>query len=158
MNYLQIQISPPTTNRRRATQRQDPFSDAEEQEQHGVGNESPHESLNGTFLPPPDASSSVTTLFGSFKSEELRQVETLYAAQIAAILFAKSRQPQRGEDDDAPAVTAMREARPVVVALGLKPAFLEGKAAEPGRSSQSDDIQEQRTRFKNVMDLISDAI
>lgn len=154
MCISQIQISPPTSNRRRATQRRDPFGDEEEQEQHEASYQTAHESLNGTFLPPPDASSTVTTLFGSSKSETARQMETLYAAQIAAILFARSRQPQAEEGDDASAASAVREARPVIVALGLKSAFLEGKAAEAGQSLDSDLMQEQRTRFKSVMDLV----
>lgn len=150
----QIQISPPTSNRRRATERRDPFGDDEEQEQQATGSQGTHESLNGTFLPPPDVSSAITTLFGTSKSEELRQAEQLYASQIAAILFAKSRQPTSDDDANSISATGLGEAKPVVVALGLKPAFLEGKPAEPGQAQDGDGMQEQRARFKAIMELV----
>lgn len=145
---LQLQISPPTSSRRRNGERRDPFADDdEEQEQDISSNDGAHSSINDAFLPPVDASSTVTTLFGTSKNEEMRLLEQLYASQIAAILFARAKQPQDNADEEGTSVQGLREAKPVVVALGFKPAFLEVASME-----------EQRTRFKEVMELVHRAI
>lgn len=100
----------------------------------------------------------MTTLFGTSKNEELRQLEQLYASQIAAILFAKAKQPETEDEDGNTHANVLTEAKPVVVALGLKPAFLEGKNAHTGSDDEVDNMQSQRTRFKDVMDLVFNAL
>lgn len=148
-----LQITPPTSNRRRTGQRRDPFNDiVEEEQQQQQTAPDTHTSLESTFLPPPDASSTITTLFGTSKNDETRQLEQLYASQIAAILFAKAKGPQSTEDGEDEVVTS-REAKPVVVALGFKAAFLENSGKET-----NENMLEQRKRFKEVMDLVNSAI
>lgn len=150
MSWLQVQISPPTSNRRRTGR--DPFDDEDEEQQDEAqrGEANGHNAPDDTFLPPPDASSATTNLFGTSRDEEVRQLEQLYASQIAAILFAKSKGQSVDEDNEG-TPNVLRDAKPVVVALGFKPAFLQGKGGE-------DNMQDQRTRFKEVMQLVDSIV
>lgn len=152
MSWLQVQISPPTSNRRRTGQRRDPFNEDDEEQQDAAqqGDANGHNALDDTVLPPPDASSATTNLFGTSRDEEVRQLEQLYASQIAAIIFAKSKGQSEDEDIEG-TPNVLRDAKPVVVALGFKPAFLQSKGGD-------DNMQERRTRFKEVMQLINSIV
>ena len=126
------------------------YRDAEEDDQDEESSQQhqPAGSLSDTFLPPPDPSSALSTLFGSSKSESMSTLEQLYASQIAAILFASTVPPStdtENESKDAPPV--ILQGKPAVVALGLKPSFLE-----------SEGIDDTRSRFKEVMQLVGEAV
>lgn len=169
-----MQVSPPTSNRRRTInqqQRRDIYAYSEDENDNGNGNgeqASTHSTFEGTFLPAPDPSSSVTNLFGTSKSEDIRNLEHLYVSQIAAILFNKgrsgsSRLESNDNDEEAneresgsQSIGTLTVGKPVVVGLGFKAAFLEGQNGQNGTSSRIDDaLQEQRSRFKQVMELVN---
>ena len=123
-------------------------ADQDDEDDETALQQQPASSLSDTFLPPPDPSSALSTLFGSSKSEIMSTLEQLYASQIAAILFAStlpaSTDIGADGDDVGPVIL---QGKPAVIALGLKPSFLE-----------SEDIDDSRSRFKEVMQLVSDAL
>ncbi|CAD6576300.1 MAG: Ca(2+)-dependent cysteine protease [Cyphobasidiales sp. Tagirdzhanova-0007] len=129
-----LQISPPSTTRRRDTyERQELSKDSEADSNDGAV----HPDLSALFLPRPDPSSAVVNLFGTARTDSQDQVEQLYAAQIATILFAK-----KGAQADVATAD-----KPVCIGLGLKPIFL-----------VTEDLEEQRKRFGKVMQMLADII
>jgi hypothetical protein len=82
----------------------------------------------------------------------------LYASQIAAILFARAKNSDNNDDT----TSLLREVKPVAVALGLKAAFVDGQPSDrqhtPASDNNNNAMSEQRTRFGEVMELVSSAL
>jgi len=142
---LQLQVQPPATNTRRRR-----AYDDEEEDGEGASSDSQrdslHASLSEVFLPPPDPSSTMTSLFGTARTEASDEVEQLYAAQMASIVFSSG---QRGGEEGGADGSVLGGGKPVVVGLGLKPGFVEpGEAGGDGG----------RERFAGVMKMLGDVV
>lgn len=150
--HHQLQVTPPATDtrRRRAFDEHDGHNDDEQQGQTPL---TVHPTLSSVYLPPPDPSSTISTVFGTARTDASDQTDHLYASQVAAILFARARSDVGGDDEQNEDVGESRQilgqGKPVIVGLGLKPSFVEA-----GDGS----IDQGRERFAGVMKMVGDAV
>lgn len=100
-----------------------------------------HSTLSELNLPPPDAAFSISNIFGTPRSDAANQVEHLYAAQIAAILFNHR---DKSQSMDAEESAGLQTAgKPAIIGLGLKPAFTENGS-----------LVDARDKFAQVMSMV----
>jgi len=128
-SILQIQVTPPTSSRQQRRRRRGAF---EEQDDDAGKNadDDVHPSLSSLHLPAPDPSCEIVNIFGTPRTDEIGQLEQVWAHQIATIVFSDS-------DNDL-------SDKPVVVGFGWKPAFLD---------SNVQDLGEIRIKYAQVMQL-----
>lgn len=146
ITYLQLQVSPPhNTNRLRRRHDNDGDSDVYEVPQL-------HSSISALALPTPDPSSTISSVFGTARSEADEAAQHLYAAQIAALLHTgtSSASGDTGKSSTSGDSTEVLDTKnkPAIVGFGLKSHFFEEQADENAR----------RDRFVAVMQLVKSVL
>jgi hypothetical protein len=136
---LQIQVTPPTSSRQQRRRVRGAFEEQDEQDDDAGKNDDDdvHPSLSSLHLPAPDPSCEIVNIFGTPRTDEIGQLEHVWAHQIATIVFSNS-------DNDL-------SDKPVVVGFGWKPAFL-------ANNNTAQDLGEIRIKYAQVMQLCQSVV